>query len=137
MRITYNGINFKNKGIGVEFEMRKILSRGKSIDNNQWIYGYYDKSTDCIIDKNNSAFIVDFGTIGHFTGIVDKNGNKIFEGDIVNIKGYTEPLIIYVNNDYSCYALGEGEEKIYIQGSNTKNVVVIGNIYDNPELMEK
>ena len=46
-------------------------------------------------------------------------------------------MIIYVNNDYSCYALGEGEEKIYIQGSNTKNVVVIGNIYDNPELMEK
>lgn len=118
--------------------MREDLYRGKNIDNNEWVYGRFDESTDCIIDENNSEFIVDFGTIGVFIGMTDKNSNKIFEGDIVNIEGYTEHFLISLDDNYSCYILGE-KEKIYLKCNNIQNdkIVVVGDIYDNPELMEE
>lgn len=65
--------------------MREILFRGKRIDNGEWVYGYLQQE-----DKIN-LYYVKKETIGQFTGLLDKNGNKIFEGDILLCKKATAP----------------------------------------------
>ena len=75
--------------------MREILFRGKRADNGEWVEG-----TLYQIGKEQNPFImlvnrcaesheVDPATVGQYTGLTDKNGTKIFEGDIVKIKDFT------------------------------------------------
>ena len=138
---------------------REILFRGKSIDNNEWLEGYYvgDNTLVKTEDMMYDLGYIDVSrchecyseSIGQFTGLTDKNGKKIFEGDILRstfeydgkkreIIGVVEddncnPCFVihykYEGNGFDCY------EYDFVQCGLRTNEV-IGNIYDNKELLK-
>ena len=128
--------------------MREILFRGKDKDG-VWCKGFYcvfnRKSyriytgyaeTDCG-DYYPDYFNVDPETIGQYTGLTDKNGTKIFEGDIVNYNG-TAHKVVFETRGGSAYfgiEINHIETWGFCLEVPTKLVEVIGNIYDNPELL--
>ena len=134
--------------------MKQILFRGKRIDNNEWVYGFYfERLTDsikhCYIkyetwDEGFVTYEVIPETVGQFTGICDKNGNKIFEGDIVHFYDteWTAGGIATVdfesgkwkiNGHYTAKLSSMVWLDLYQTGFEYE---VIGNIYDNPRLLE-
>ena len=140
--------------------MREIIFRGKRIDNGEWVYGYYTKARYYLNEKemhvifapDGEAFPrcefsdyeeVDPETVGQFTDLNDKNGRKIFEGDIVLFADFfTDEIhrgVVYwcdLAFWFDCTET-EGDEGIYSLDYICANIVeVIGNIYDNPELLK-
>ena len=146
--------------------MRKILFRGKRLDNGEWIQGFFAILGDdyyiapdinaytsmggrgkgrCMLFGNYYQVIPE--TVGQFTGLIDKNSKKIFEGDIIKIvpdydysddysisKVYSYNGILcidYHGDDFDFTALGFLKD--YLPDGNFE---VIGNIHDNPELLE-
>ena len=113
--------------------MREILFRGKRIDNGEWVYGD-------LVHIGNKSYIthcVDPDTVGQYTGLT-ANGDRIFEGDIV--KGFYKPTdklvcgsVKYENHLARMLILNRG---VCAGLSHCHHVEVIGNIHDNPELME-
>lgn len=121
--------------------MREILFRGKRVDNGEWVKG------DLIHLPNGTAILangyayVNPSTIGQFTGLTDKNGNKIFEGDIVSVFVKNRTYIIFNNlKGEVCFKDGV----IFIKGISehlslyafSNYCEVIGNIHDNPEQLK-
>lgn len=132
---------------------REILFRGKHIhamDSNEhldgtWVHGYLSEK-NYINDKSlEGEFLVDENTICQYTGLTDKNGKKIFEGDIVR---YVEicgevKFGLHESNWQICkynqgFYIEFPEEGLYRKelGYYENKVVVIGNIYDSPKLLE-
>ena len=132
---------------------REILFRGKVTrvpkymqDKNRmsvgdWVYGsYVDYPVAQIFDREDE-YIVDPATVGQFTGLCDKNGVKIFEGDILRdglgddgVVTYFESIASFkyrVGNEV--WNLNEGDPNRSTQLQYTE---IIGNVHDNPELME-
>ena len=134
---------------------REILFRGKRADNGEWIEGYFLPGNErqslrpCIFvyhpeTQNFECFDIDIDTLGEYTGLTDKNGTRIFEGDIVRYENY-EPFYdrSYLTKDKVVFADGEFtpipkqyncEDDYY--SYEFRNFEVIGNIYDNPELLK-
>ena len=135
--------------------MREILFRGKRTDNGEWAEGYYihrptavcigESNPSCIWvpavdpDDNTKIFEVFPETVGQFTGLTDKTGRKIFEGDIVERGGRI--WLVEYSNKYGHFMMTTYTEK-GISWSRSFDLIppdwceVIGNIYDNPELLE-
>lgn len=121
--------------------MREILFRGKRIDNGEWAYGDYwhlpEKNFYCISDIEFNRK-VDPETVGQYTGLTDKNGKKIFEGDIVVVPLSGKPakgIVEYFKTDICGFVvITQPQHSNYVL---QKNYVyeVIGNIHDNPELL--
>ena len=111
-------------------------------------YGSNGKRTPVIIDKDayfdcpsefdyECAFVIDPNTLGQFIGLVDKNGNKIFEGDIVDMNGHgcgfeRYEKIHYYGGGFSPFACPGWECT-----PNPHDTEVVGNIWDNPELLKE
>lgn len=139
--------------------MREILFRGKKIDNGEWVEGYYIKHDSVKVclssdDPKTKHLIAcdgfcDWGfeppihavevqpeTIGQYIGLEDKNGQKIFEGDIVSLWG-ANAFVKYGTFNCNCC---DGVYGWFFCDSDIRcaaNCTVIGNIHDNHELLEE
>lgn len=134
--------------------MRDILFRGKRLNNGEWKFGSYVYQYGCheiLLESCESEYGadhygVDPATVGEFTGLTDKNGTKIFEGDVVR---YTERK--FNGSDVQCIKHVEFAEGGWcvdcwflnnwlFDGANgniqLEEIEIIGNIHDNPELLE-
>lgn len=122
--------------------MREILFRGKPLGNlhGKFIYGSLGViDTDlcaiyhCFEFEDDEIQLVDLGTVGQYTGLTDKNGKKIFEGDIVKYKNSSPCQIAYIDSQFVMMWKNNYRnfERVY-----DDEIEVIGNIYDNPELLE-
>ena len=143
--------------------MREILFRGKRLQGGDWVEGYFFKSDinkrvresgkatliftpDCdtfiMVQECHNSFMVVSDTVGQYTGLTDKNGKRIFEGDIAKVLQGKDKDIAYVGFENGAFMLYPKTGNIYERTIweywyNDWDVEVIGNITDNPELLEK
>ena len=125
--------------------MREILFRGKRY-NGEWIYDSetYIRDGDGIwlSDDDLNVVQVQEDTVGQYTGLTDKNGTKIFEGDIVKYPTTCEIFTVAWHGSFAEFVISElqkpnkatrGSKNMYLVN---RYCEVIGNIYDNPELLK-
>ena len=128
---------------------REIKFRGKRADGNSWVYGdlRQENSGNKVIMTNLSTWgdnddnvdpygedvIVNPDTIGQYTGLQDKNGKEIFEGDIIRNES-CKGVVVYKNGAI-CLELGKSCGYVWLFCLDS--LLDIGNIYDNPELLEE
>ena len=143
--------------------MREILFRGKRLQGGDWVEGYFFKSDinkraresgkatliftpDCdtfiTVPECHNSFMVVSDTVGQYTGLTDKNGKRFFEGDVAKVLQGKDKDIAYVGFENGAFMLYPKTGNIYERTLweywyNDWDVEVIGNITDNPELLEK
>lgn len=133
---------------------REIKFRGKRIDSKEWVYGVPVKSNygisivstiyhvDCA-EYNVDEFSVIPETIGQFTGLLDKNGKEIYEGDLLDCDPSPQlpenPIKVGWSNKYASFVLnksGWAYSHYFGEALNPEDCEIIGNIHDNPELIK-
>ena len=132
---------------------RTIKFRGKRLDNGEWVYGdleynrakniarihTYDEDGEYLIQHS-----VDPATVGQFTGLLDKNGKEIYEGDILMLGSsdagicevkWNESQLAFCIRFY--YERNLGIRPLGAWARDGKNIAILGNIHDNPELLNE
>ena len=125
--------------------MREILFRGKRADNEKWVIGYLSSKHTITITTpcgHTDEIVICADTVGQFTGLTDKNGKRIFEGDVAKVLQGKDKDIAYVGFENGAFMLYPKTGNIYERTLweywyNDWDVEVIGNVTDNPELLEK
>ena len=132
--------------------MMEILFRGKRATNGDWVYGDFVRGNErkslrdsiFVYDSETQSFNdyeINPSTLGQYTGLTDKNGKRIFEGDIVKTDKFSEPnkqYIIKYDLQFGAF-IGQDRYNVYFVtfDGDSGDFEVIGNITDNPELLEK
>lgn len=138
--------------------MREVMFRGRMSDSEKWVFGYYcsfNGGADIFVPfteeekKANEGHIfsavgglwysVRSETVGQFTGLTDKNGKKVFEGDIFATR--CNKGVIAFDDDMGTFGFqiwwkGFPDDFATLKEFGKPNFEIIGNIYDNPELLE-
>lgn len=125
--------------------MREIIFRGKRLDNGEWVYGHIYTQVDLpdtieekwywyikpIGSESWVSYRVDPYTVGQYTGLKDKNGKRIFEGDILkwDSREWGCDHLDIVNWNYELFNIRRTDWKEWCE--------VIGDIHDNPELLKE
>ena len=133
--------------------MREILFRGKRMDTGEWVEGHYNYAnwylppSMKIVDTTHhilpvghgDSYEIDINTLGQYTGLTDKNGKKIFEGDVCRV---TRPCVLAygkITFENGCYWFVDdgpgGMLRLCDAKMNGFQIEVIGNIHDNPEML--
>ena len=144
--------------------MREIKFRGKNLNTKEWVYGdllqWNDGETAIGVhgqfiddgyhfnENYDKTPYVDETTVGQYTGLKDKNGKEIYEGDIISVNGKYPKLIRYID-EWASYCLAnltdldcDLKTSYWQQVSPCwwtdykREIKVIGNVYDNPELLK-
>lgn len=138
--------------------MREILFRAKQIDDGEWVEGYYAMMgkgnlirhyivqncalTGLFEDPEDNMYFndveIDPETLCQYTGLTDKNGNRIWENDIVRL-GEDEYLLIKWSERYAGWCLQQNKwmfEHFFGEAVDEGTCEVVGNIFDNPELLK-
>lgn len=138
--------------------MREILFRGKEKSTGLWAFGYYAKHADhkgnvthriyqCSAETDCGDFYPDYyevdpETVCQYTGLTDKNGAEIFEGDIVLFDyigknlGVNGKAAVDFNNGKFGVFWGWHKDFVALDGFSNTTLEVIGNIHDNPEMLK-
>lgn len=139
--------------------MREIIFRGRRLDNGEWVYGSilviedtyfiiepvdfsYNNDTDATafwFDSTEQE--VDPATVGQYTGLKDKNGKDIYEGDKLLINGNATAVVVWRNEGFDILdtcawtptSKGDIEGFVYMP---TKTMKILSNIHNNPELLK-
>ena len=149
--------------------MREILFRGKDPETGTWYEGFYmalsdttycfkgdydahpdntkhyivfDRMTDWGLPNQHLRADADPSTVGQYTGLKDKHGKRIFEGDIVKTSDITHEGVIQIPGESfeiamrkGCWVMVAGEDWDFLE-TNHECIEVIGNIHDNPEMLK-
>ena len=122
--------------------MREILFRGKRTNNGEWVEGDLIHLPNGIsILANGYAYVIP-ETVGQYTGLTDKNGKKIFEGDIIDTPDRLIKVVWFTGNaQFDLNFIRYANDIIItnfkgIHMRDLKEYEIIGNIHDNPELLK-
>ena len=118
--------------------MREILFRGKQRDNGEWFYGDLIHLNHCVsIRSKDCARSVVPETVGQYTGLTDKNGVRIFEGDLIRSTETGETAIVQWFSEHSAFMIWckTSNQVGFLYECEKSIIEVIGNIHDNPELI--
>ena len=133
--------------------MREILFKAKRVDNAEWVEGYYVKKYDLLGKRHLILYVdnhvrwecveIDPETLCQFTGLCDKNGKKIWENDILMAhldESYPEDATYEtVEWNVAGWVTHETDstDKQYLDKFDLEHYEVVGNIFDNPELLQE
>lgn len=131
-----------------------MIFRGKRLDNGEWLYGdlMHDNHDGCYVYPNDCTGLytenkVDPDTVGQFTGMKDRHGKKVFEGDIVEVYDFTS---VYASKYRGVVKMYRGSwcveyedtifdmiahPRLFFDDFADRKTEVIGNVYDNSELL--
>lgn len=141
----------------------KYFFRGKRVDNGEWVQGFYvckkrpyfkDKGVNLehiicdnvevedgnykqFVDTIMTTYVVNPETVGQYTGLTDKNGNKIFEGDIVWDNCEEERGVVQWYNDMAKFIITYSTFTVDFDNVYGEELQIVGNVYDNSELIKE
>lgn len=126
--------------------MREYRFRGKRIENGEWVYGSLISDryiVGNVLEWNDEYFntewwaAVDPSTVGQYTGIKDKNGKEIYEGDILSNGSHVDWIVVYEEAAFKVkFPDPIKTDRYYLNRGMAEIREIIGNIYENPEILD-